>query len=66
MTRPLGWVVVEWNQASHQPGLGWGADLCWSREDAENEAAGLRESAAERGRRERYTIAEVHEEENDD
>lgn len=66
MTGPLGWVVVEWNQASHQPGLTFGADLHWSREDAVNEAAGLREQTTKTGRRERYTIAEVHEEDSDD
>lgn len=66
MIRPLGWVVIEWNQASHRPGLSFGADLHWSREDAENEAVGLREQAAKVGRRERYTIAEVHEEGSDD
>jgi len=66
MTGPLGWVVVEWNQASHQPDLPGAAGLHWTREDAEFEATVLRESAAERGRRERYTVAEVHEEGGDD
>lgn len=57
--RPLGYVVVEWNQASHQPGLGNFADLTDDLEWAREDAAARRKDAVSRGRGERYTVAAV-------
>lgn len=58
----LGYVVVEWNQASYQPGLDYGMlhdDLTWALEVAETQ----RVDARKRVRRERYTVHAVMAEE---
>jgi hypothetical protein len=59
----LGWVVVEWNQASHQPSIDHGMclsdDLQWAHELARMQ----QESARSRGRGERYTVHAVMAEE---
>lgn len=56
----VGYVVVEWNQASHQPTI-YGEDIYYSSEEAEREAQYRRDAlaASSSGRRERYTVAEV-------
>lgn len=53
----LGYVVVEWNQASYQPDLDGPLmdDLEWAQEVA----AMQRKDTAERGRGERYTVHAV-------
>jgi hypothetical protein len=58
----LGWVVVEWNQASHQPDLGFATlhdDPEWAIESARQQWA----SARSHGRGERYTVHAVMAEE---
>jgi hypothetical protein len=58
--KPLGYVVIEWNQASGQPSIAYNApDMYDDREDAEQVANRLRTDTARIGRRERYTVAEV-------
>lgn len=54
----LGFVVVEWNQASHRPSV---VDYSFTedREIAEAEAQVARERTAAVGRRERHTVAVV-------
>lgn len=55
----LGYVVIEWNQASKQPSIYAGADLC----DTLDEAIEVKQWAISqtrlRGRRETYGIARV-------
>lgn len=54
----LGYVVVEWNQASYQPDLDHGVlhdDLEWAQEVA----AQQQKDARSRGRGERYTVHAV-------
>lgn len=60
------WVVVEWNQASHQPDLPTGSTIHTSRDDAEEDAETLRAITAQSGRRERYTVHQLSEEDNDE
>lgn len=55
----VGFVVVEYNQASGQPDLRTGAELHWSLADAKTERADLQADTASVGRRETYRIAEV-------
>lgn len=58
----LGYVVVEWNQASHWPYIPYGGlidDLEWAHEEARRQQA----DARSRGRRERYTVHAVMAEE---
>lgn len=54
----LGFVLVEWNQASGQPDV---ADGTFSRirDDVESQAIAARTRTAAIGRRERYTVAVV-------
>lgn len=54
----IGYVVIEYNQASHQPDVLDGS-FCWKREDAAVLAELERRKTAGFGRLERYTIAEV-------
>lgn len=56
----VGYVVLEWNQASHQPSV-FGSDIYDSSEEAETEAQYWRDklAASGSGRRERYTVAEL-------
>ena len=55
---PVGFVVVEWNQASGMPNV---ADetVYGSPEQADERAAEMRDDTALRGRRERYAVAEL-------
>jgi len=59
----LGYVVVEWNQASHQPSLEHGMALTDDLEWAQELARMQRDSARSRGRRERYSVHAVMAEE---
>lgn len=65
MERELGFVVVEFNQASGQPDLLPGAMLHTDRETAEITAGHFRDETAKVGRRERYAVATVTIEEED-
>jgi hypothetical protein len=58
-TDAIGYIVVEYNQASGQPGIPTGADLYWSAEEAEDYAEFEREDTRSRGRGERYKVAKV-------
>lgn len=61
----LGYVVVEWNQASHQPDLGHASTLYteWDKDYAHEVARDLQADARSRGRGERYTVHAVMAEE---
>lgn len=62
MSDVLGYVVVEWNQASHQPDLGFAVlhdDLEWACEERQRQ----HDDNRSRGRRERYTVHAVMAEE---
>lgn len=60
----LGYVVIEFNQASHQPALAWHAPhLYTDKDDAQEMAQTLRHKAVMVGRRERYAVAVVEEDE---
>ncbi|WMI33006.1 hypothetical protein SEA_PEGGYLEG03_65 [Arthrobacter phage PeggyLeg03] len=62
----LGYVVIQFNQASHQPDLAWEAPHLFEDEgDAKRVAEDLREQAKEIGRRERYLVAVVVDEEGE-
>lgn len=56
----LGYVVLEWNQASHQPRV-VDEDIYDSRAEALDRAGwfSVRLDASGSGRRERYTVAEL-------
>lgn len=58
MNDVLGFVVIEFNQASHGPGLPSG-ELHGTERDAQQELDGFVADTAARGRRERYRFAEV-------
>ena len=62
----LGYVVVTFNQASHQPGLNTGADLHTELDDAVIAREWERAETAKCGRGEVHVIAEVFEMEEDD
>ena len=66
MSDPLGYVVITYNQASHQPGLPMAADLHSELEDAVNARDWERAETAKVGRRERHVIAEVFELDEDE
>jgi hypothetical protein len=54
-------VIIEWNQASHQPKVA--ADEVYdTRDEAESFAAEMRAAMATIGRRERFTVHELDEE----
>jgi hypothetical protein len=54
-------VIIEWNQASHQPKVA--ADEVYdTRDEAESFAAEMRAAMATIGRRERFTVHELVEE----
>jgi hypothetical protein len=55
----IGYVVIEWNQASHQPNLMQYGDLYDHIDDAAEECARAVSDCAQRGRRERYAVAAV-------
>lgn len=59
MSERLGYVVIQYNQASGLPGLTIAADLYEHRDDAEHALRAEREATAKTGRRERHVIAEV-------
>lgn len=65
MADRLGYVVIEYNQASHQPDV-VNDSFTWRRDDAEEMAQHERDKTAGYGRLERYTIAEVVELGGDD
>jgi hypothetical protein len=54
----LGYIVVEWNQASGRPEVEDGS-LYSTAAEAEEAAQDARDFAAKVGRKERYTVAEV-------
>jgi hypothetical protein len=58
---PAGYVVVTYNQASHQPGLNLGADLHSQLEDAVNARDWEREETKKNGRGETHYVARVFE-----
>lgn len=62
----LGYVVVTFNQASHQPGLPMAADLHSHLEDAVNARDWERTETAKVGRGEIHVIAEVFEVDEDE
>lgn len=66
MSEHLGYVVVTYNQASHQPGLPTGADLYADFQDAVNARDWEQAETAKVGRGERHVIAEVIELDGDD
>ena len=55
----LGFVVVEYNQASGRPSLVEPVEVWSRREEAEGAADGCREWTEQSGRRETYGVAEV-------
>lgn len=55
----LGYVVIEYNQASGQPDLLPYGQLCWRLEEAQERMEDAREETANVGRGESYRIAEV-------
>lgn len=57
--REIGFVVIEYNQASGAPCLPGGADVHRAREDADDEREWLAEYTAKAGRRETYEVAVV-------
>lgn len=57
--RSIGYVIVEYNQASGLPGFGWDDTLLQSLDDAEDELELANKTAALNERRETYAIAEV-------
>ena len=59
MSDRIGYVVIEYSQASGLPGLTIAADLYEHRDDAEHALQVEREATARTGRRERHVIAEV-------
>jgi hypothetical protein len=59
----IGYIVVEFNQASGQPAI-WG-DMYEDREDVADLAQQCRDETAETGRRERYAVGTVTIEEED-
>jgi hypothetical protein len=62
----IGYVVIEFNQASHQPDIAWQAPGLFDEEgDAARKADDLTELAREIGRRERYAVATVEIEEDE-
>ena len=65
MADPIGYVVIEWNQASGRPRLA--DDVLYDDADQAEEMAGqLRADTAAAGRRERFTIHPITENEEDD
>lgn len=59
MPPPLGYVVIEWNQASRRPGIADGA--LWDKPgDAQTSADGYRSEAARNQRGETYTVHAVN------
>lgn len=63
MEREIGYVVVEFNQASHQPLVR--EDVYRDREDAEDLVEQARQETWRIGRRERYAVGTVTIEEED-
>lgn len=59
MSSTIGYVVIEYNQASHQPELLPHSGLYYDRENAEQQANDERDSTAATGRHERYAVAAV-------
>lgn len=59
MSTPIGFVVVQWNQASHNPELVDGT-FSEDRLEAARFASALLMASAHYGRRERYDVAAVH------
>lgn len=59
MAERVGFIVVEYNQASGRPGLPFGADIYDSQDLAEQAARDEREDVLAAGRRERYVVCEV-------
>lgn len=59
MSGVLGYVVIEYNQASYLPGLPLGVQLHGAERDAQDELDGFVELAAKAGRRETYKLAQV-------
>lgn len=57
-SEPVGYLVVEFNQASGLPDV-FQVGLWDTEDDAAKEAEGCRSDAAARGRRERYAVAQV-------
>lgn len=57
MSDSVGFVVIEYNQASHLPELH--LPYLYSQDEAEQRAAEAREETAHIGRKERYAVAEV-------
>ena len=57
--REIGFIVIEFNQASGQPAIPGFSDVHGSRRDAEEFADKLRSETAAIGRRERYVVVEL-------
>jgi hypothetical protein len=66
MSAGLGYVVIEYNQATGWPVLTVWADLHSDLADARFERDVLADKAREAGRRERYVVCEVAEPEEED
>lgn len=61
MSDIAGYVVIEYNQASHQPSLAWKAPHLYDdADDAAEKAADLQSETNSVGRRERYAIGTVY------
>lgn len=62
----VGYVVIEYNQASHQPSIAFEAPYMFDDvEDAQVKAVELTQRTQAVGRRERYAIGTIHIEEQD-
>ncbi|MDQ0854805.1 hypothetical protein QFZ79_002916 [Arthrobacter sp. V4I6] len=65
MSETIGYVVIEYNQASHQPSIATDAPYMFASEDeAGDEAEELQRRTNATGRRERYAIGTVYIEED--
>jgi hypothetical protein len=61
----LGYVVMEWNQASGQPSIAFEAPYMFDTQgEAHDKAEQLREPTRSVGRRERYAVATIYLEED--
>ena len=64
MAQEIGYVVIEWNQASRRPRIA-DADLTTDRTEAEQTAQALRAAATELGRGETYTVHSINPDEDE-
>lgn len=53
------WIVVEWNQASHEPSIAAHGEMFWNESEAQDFAEQLRLQTRIAARRERFTVHEI-------